>query len=83
MSDQTRSSGNADPQLLLEDGPMMLRDFNPKGVLRFTGRKCMTCSGEIMDHWLRTNENPDLRGVYWCDKDGTQASEGMEIPAQA
>lgn len=74
MSD---SSPNTEPQLLLESGPMMLRDFNPKGVLRFTGRKCATCGGEIMDHWLRTSFDTELRGTYWCDKDGRQASAGM------
>lgn len=64
---------NTDPQLLLESGPMMLRDFNPKGILRFTGRKCVTCDGEIMDHWLRPNTN----GEYWCQREGDQASEGI------
>jgi hypothetical protein len=71
------SSPNTDPQLLLESGPMMLRDFNPKGVLHFQGRKCVTCDGEIMDHWLRPNDDPDLRGEYWCTKDGNQYSLGI------
>lgn len=75
----TLSSPNTDPQLLLESGPMMLRDFNPKGVLRFTGRKCETCNGEIMDHWLRNSLDPDMRGVYWCDKDGRRMSAGMKV----
>ncbi len=75
--DQTQSSPNTDPQLLLESGPMLLRDFNPRGVLRFTGRKCMTCSGEIMDHWLRHADDPDLRGEYWCTRDGGQFSMGL------
>jgi len=78
MSDNTtRSSSNTEPQLLLESGPMLLRDFNPRGVLRFQGRKCSTCSGEIMDHWLRPNDNPDLRAEYWCTKDGDQFSLGL------
>jgi hypothetical protein len=77
MSDQTRSSANTEPQLLLESGPMLLRDFNPKAVLRFSGRKCMTCGGEIMDHWLRPNDDPDLRGEWWCSEKGDQFSQGM------
>jgi len=77
MNDQTRSSANTEPQLLLESGPMLLKDFNPKGVLRFAGRKCITCGGEIMDHWLRPNDDPDLRGEYWCAKEGPQYSLGL------
>jgi hypothetical protein len=77
VSDQTRSSANTEPQLLLESGPMLLRDFNPKGVLRFVGRKCLTCKGEIMDHWLRHADDPDLRAEWWCTKDGNQFSEGL------
>jgi hypothetical protein len=65
-------------RLLLADGPMLLRDFNPKAVLRFTGRKCMTCGNEIMDHWLIQNADQDMRSAYWCDKTGTMRSEGME-----
>lgn len=75
--DQTQSSPNTEPQLLLESGPMMIRDFNPKGILRFTGRKCVTCAGEILDHWLRDNIDKSLKGLYWCDKEGTQWSEGL------
>ena len=63
---------NTDPQLLLESGAMMLRDFNPKGVLRFSGRKCVTCGAEIMDHWLR-----ESGGEYWCQREGGAASEGI------
>jgi hypothetical protein len=70
----TRSSANTEPQLLLESGPMLLRDFNPKGVLRFTGRKCMTCGNEIMDHWLRS----DGDGEYWCHREDGLFSQGME-----
>lgn len=77
MNDHTLSSDNPDPQLLLESGPMLLRDFNPKGALRFAGRKCVTCDGEIMDHWLRPNDDPDLRAEYWCTKDGNQYSMGI------
>ena len=77
--EQMRSSANTEPQLLLESGPMLLRDFNPKGILRFTGRKCMTCGGEILNHWLRTSDNADLKGLYWCERDGSQFSEGMAI----
>jgi hypothetical protein len=74
---QTRSSANTEPQLLLESGSMLLRDFNPKGVLRFAGRKCVTCGSEIMDHWLRPNDDPDLRAEYWCTKDGFIFSQGI------
>jgi hypothetical protein len=77
MNEHTLSSANTDPQLLLESGPMLLRDFNPKGILRFAGRKCVTCGNEIMDHWLRPNDDPDLRGEYWCSKDGNQFSQGL------
>jgi hypothetical protein len=77
MSERTRSSSNTEPQLLLESGPMLLRDFNPKGVLRFQGRKCITCGKEIMDHWLRPNDDPDLRAEYWCSEKDSQFSEGL------
>jgi hypothetical protein len=77
MSEQRLSSDNTDPQLLLESGPMLIRDFNPKGILRFQGRKCITCGNEIMDHWLRPNDDPDLRGEYWCTKDGNAYSLGI------
>lgn len=77
MTEHTESSTNTDPQLLLDSGPMLLRDFNPKAVLRFQGRKCVTCSGEIMDHWLRPSDDPDLRGEWWCSKDGPSFSQGM------
>jgi hypothetical protein len=73
----TRSSANTEPQLLLESGPMLLRDFNPRGVLRFQRRKCVTCGGEIMDHWLRPASDPDLRAEWWCSKDGNQFSQGL------
>jgi hypothetical protein len=78
MSDNTtQSSANTDPQLLLESGPMLLKDFNPKAILRFTGRKCSTCDNEIMEHWLRPNDDPDLRGEYWCSKEGPSFSLGL------
>lgn len=79
MNDEqtTRSSANTEPQLLLESGPMLLRDFNPKAVLRFQGRKCVTCNGEIMDHWLRRADDPDLRAEWWCSRDGNQFSKGI------
>src|SRR5665213_171981 len=75
MSDTYKplSSPSADPQLLLESGPMMLRDFNPKGVLRFTGRNCVTCGNEIMDHWLRN----DGWTEYFSSETGVQISDGI------
>jgi len=72
------SSPNTDPQLLLESGPMMLRDFNPKGILRFAGRKCVTCSNEIMDHWLRNDIDASIKGLYWCTRDGDEWSHGLD-----
>lgn len=86
MSEEhTRLAAKDEPQLLLESGPMLLKDFNPKGVLRFAGRKCVTCDNEIMEHWLRPADDPDLRGEYWCSKDGDTFSQGitdcqMDIP---
>jgi hypothetical protein len=73
MNDETRLLDNAEPQLLLESGPMKLRDFNPRGVLRFSGRKCVTCGREIMDHWLRSGSTE-----YWCHENQNQFSEGIE-----
>jgi len=78
VTPKTLSSPNTDPQLLLESGPMMLRDFNPKGVLRFSGRKCITCGNEIMDHWLRYDMDPSLKGLYWCTPEGIRFSEGLD-----
>ena len=69
----TRLSTTADPQLLLDSGPMLVREFNPKGELRFTGRKCITCGQEILDHWLRQGS-----GDYWCVREGGVSSEGIE-----
>jgi hypothetical protein len=78
MSDyKPLSSSNIEPQLLLESGPMLLRDFNPKGVLRFAGRKCVTCGNEIMDHWLRNDIDASIKGLYWCTQDGDRWSEGL------
>lgn len=76
--EQTRSSANTEPQQLLDSGPMLLRDFNPKGILRFSGRKCVTCQNEIMDHWLRKDMDKSLLGLYWCTRDGNQWSEGID-----
>jgi hypothetical protein len=76
-NDRTLSSANVEPQLLLESGPMLIREFNPKSILRFTGRKCVTCEQEILDHYLRPADDPDLRGEYWCTKDGSEYSLGI------
>jgi len=78
MSDTTRSSANDSPQLLSQEGGIQVRDFNPKAVLRFTGRHCLTCHGEILDHWIRYSDDPDLRGEYWCSRDGNVFSQGLE-----
>jgi len=77
MSDQTSSSANTDPQLLSEVGGIQLRDFNPKGMLRFGERVCRTCDGPIMDHWIIHSKDPDLRSEYWCNREGTRFSDGM------
>jgi hypothetical protein len=79
MNDEqtTRSSANTEPQLLSENGGIQLKDFNPRGVLRFADRLCRTCNGPIMDHWLIHEKDPDLRAEYWCDREGTQFSQGM------
>lgn len=74
---KTLSASTDEPQLLSQDGGIMLRDFNPKAILRFTGRKCLTCSKEILDHWLIYDESADARGLYWCDKEAKQWSEGI------
>lgn len=64
---------------LLADGPKTLAEFNPKAVLRFADRVCETCERPIMGHWLRPNDDPDLRGEYWCTKEGNQFSTGLKI----
>lgn len=80
QTDTTRSSASIEPQLLLESGPMLLSEFNPKGIIRFAGRKCITCGGEIMGHWLRPSDDPDLRAEYWCSKEGPTFSQGIADP---
>ena len=77
MNETTRSSDNPNPQLLSEEGGIQLRDFNPKAILRFQGRKCVTCENEILDHWIRFADDPDLRGEYWCSRNGDQFSQGI------
>ena len=72
MNERTLSASKDEPQLLSADGGIMLRDFNPKGILRFTGRKCVTCDGEIMDHWLRNGSTE-----YYCTKNGEVYSPGI------
>lgn len=74
---KTLSASKDEPQLLSQDGGIQLRHFNPKAILRFQGRKCVTCGGEIMDHWIRHADDPDLRSEYWCSKGGNQFSQGI------
>lgn len=73
--ERTESSPLNEPQLLTTSGPILLRDFNPKGILRFAGRRCVNldCGREIMDHWLRAGGD----GEYWCERDGGIASQGF------
>jgi hypothetical protein len=39
--------------------------------------QCVTCGNEIMDHWLRHADDPDLRAEYWCTKEGSKFSLGL------
>lgn len=66
-------------RFLLADGPKTVREFNPKAVLRFADRMCETCNGCILDHYLIAHDDPELRGNYWCDKEGKQFSTGLKI----
>ena len=77
MDDSTRLSDIDEPQLLSENGGIMLRDFNPKAILHFQGRKCVTCGKEIMNHWLRHSDSADHQGRYWCSRTGNTYSEGI------
>lgn len=74
MGDQAKEG-----KLILADGPIKLYVFNPKGLERFSNRVCDTCRGPIMEHWMKFDPNPDLRGTYWCDEACTKASEGMTV----
>ena len=57
--------------------PCTLREYNPMGAARFEARTCRTCNGPIMGHWLRHSDIAELKGVYWCEKEGGIFSEGM------
>jgi len=61
---------------LEEHGSILLSAFNPGGVMHFHGRKCVTCDGPIMGHWLRKGSQH-----YWCYEMGhhldLQFSEGI------
>ena len=54
-------------------GWISLAHYNPDGLARFAGRKCVTCNGDIMQHWLRH----DTGDAYWCKQDGGSFSEGI------
>lgn len=62
---------------LQEVGHITLKQFNPGGVERFKNRTCVTCSGQIMEHWLLWDGNPAMRDKYWCTVEGDQFSEGV------
>lgn len=64
---------------LLADGPITIREFNPKAILRFQDRVCETCENPILGHWLIANPDPELATSYWCDKTATQASTGLKV----
>ena len=53
-------------------GRIRLSEFNPEGVAYFKGRKCVTCEGPIMDHFLH-----DGSPEYWCPGYEGQFSEGI------
>ena len=57
-------------------GKIRLSLFNPEGMGRFSGRICVTCNGDIMDHWLRN----DGTSNYFCTEDGSQTSDGIKDP---
>lgn len=62
---------------VLADGPVTLREFNPRGEERFGHRVCIDCGNPIMGHWLIMDPDPELMSTYWCDKLRTQGSTGM------
>lgn len=64
---------------LLVDGPMTVREFNPKAILRFQDRFCETCDGCILDHFLISSPDPERLGSYFCDKEGKRFSTGLKI----
>ena len=57
---------------LEEMGIILLSVFNPDGVIYFHGRKCVTCDGPIMGHYLRLGS-----AHYWCNATSGQFSEGI------
>lgn len=62
---------------LEETGYILLSIFNPEGVSYFHGRRCLTCEGPIMGHYLRRGS-----AHYWCHSMGhpldLQFSEGID-----
>ena len=62
---------------LEETGYILLSIFNPEAVSHFHGRKCVTCDGPIMGHYLRRGSDH-----YWCHNMGhpfdLQFSEGID-----
>lgn len=57
---------------LQEVGRIILSEYNPDGVEYFKGRKCVTCDGPIMSHWLRHGNQE-----YWCFENQNQFSYGI------
>ena len=74
MNENSEKEGH----FLLASGPKTLAEWNPKGVLRFADRHCATCDKPIMGHYIRPNDDPDLRSEYWCSIDGDQYSAGLK-----
>lgn len=64
---------------LTASGPITLRELNPKAIARFDSRVCETCESPILGHWIIPNDDPELATSYWCDRLGTQASEGLKV----
>ena len=60
------------PRKLQEVGRLVLSEYNPEGMERFAGRKCVTCGDEIMGHWLRAGSQD-----YYCGEGSPQTSDGV------
>ena len=54
-------------------GHVRLDAWNPDGIERFAGRKCVTCDAPIMEHWIRNDGTLN----YFCTEHGCQTSDGI------
>lgn len=55
-----------------EMGSIVLREWNPDGMVRFADRLCATCERPIMGHMLRKGSE-----LYWCHANQNQFSDGI------